>query len=66
MTNRADKRLTWSYVVTFALLATHEIDSAYWHEWNLFRMPGGIGLLLALNLVLLPPFLYGLVELARG
>ncbi len=46
----------WSsvlYAVNFALLMTHQIDSAYWKEWELFRIPGGIQLNLMLNLVLL-------------
>jgi|WetSurMetagenome_2_1015567.scaffolds.fasta_scaffold211530_3 hypothetical protein len=58
-------RLDVVYVATVALLATHEIDSAYWHEWTLFRVPGGIGVFLALNLGLLIPFLWGVVEVAR-
>jgi hypothetical protein len=66
MLKNADERLTWSYLITFALLATHEIDSAYWHEWKMFGLPGGIGLFLAVNLVLLLPFLHGLVQVARG
>jgi hypothetical protein len=53
------------YVATVALLATHEIDSAYWHEWTLFGLPGGIGAFLVLNLALLVPFLWGVVEVAR-
>lgn len=47
---------SWSsvlYAVNFALLITHQIDSAYWKEWELFRLPGGIQLNLVLNLVLL-------------
>lgn len=43
----------------------HEIDSAYWHEWQLFGIPGGIQVFLVVNFALLVPFLYGLVRLAR-
>ena len=46
-----DKR-TWNmnlYLLNFALLFTHEIDSAYWKEWELFRIPGGIQVFLVLN-----------------
>jgi hypothetical protein len=46
----------WSvilYAVNFALLMTHQIDSAYWKEWELFRIPGGIQLNLLMNLALL-------------
>jgi hypothetical protein len=55
-----------TYLVAFALLAAHEIDSAYWHEWELFGVPGGIQLFLILNFALLIPFLWGLTRLARS
>ena len=58
--------LEWLYLVNTALLATHEIDSAYWHEWRLFGMPGGIQLFLVLNFVLLLVVFRGLPELVRG
>ncbi len=54
------------FVLNLALLATHEIDSAYWHEWALFGLPGGIQLFLVLNLALLVLFLVGLVTVVRG
>ncbi len=41
------------YVVNSALLFTHEIDSAFWREWELFRLPGGIAAFLAANFVLI-------------
>jgi hypothetical protein len=47
------------YAINLALLFTHEIDSAYWQEWNLFGLPGGIQLFLILNLILLVLSLYG-------
>jgi hypothetical protein len=59
-------RLEVLYLVTLALLAAHEIDSAYWHEWELFGMPGGIQLFLVLNFALLIPLLWGLTRLARS
>lgn len=54
------------YALNLALLATHEIDSAYWHEWNLFGQPGGIQLFLVLYLALLTVFLIGLLRLVKG
>jgi ABC-type transport system involved in cytochrome c biogenesis permease subunit len=48
------------YLLNLAILATHEIDSAFWHEWNLFKLPGGIDLFLGLNLALLLLFMFGL------
>ena len=35
-----------------ALLITHQIDAAYWHEWEMFKLPGGIQLYNLLNLAL--------------
>jgi hypothetical protein len=49
----------WLYLVNATLLATHEIDSAFWHEWELFRLPGGIQLFLVLNLLLLLVVFFG-------
>lgn len=60
----------WPYLLNAAVLITHEIDSAYWHEWTLFGLPGGIqvflGLNLALALALVLVILYGLQALVRG
>ena len=52
-------RAAWLYLGNAGVLATHEIDSAYWHEWELFHLPGGIQLFLILNLALLLIVLYG-------
>ena len=54
-----DKVLTKVYLSNLALLITHEIDSAFWHEWDLFQLPGGIQLFLLINLVLILIFLIG-------
>jgi hypothetical protein len=54
------------YAVNLSLLFTHEIDSAYWQEWNLFGVPGGIQLFLILNLILLLIALYGFSSLLRN
>lgn len=54
-----ERRVAGLYLVNMALLATHEIDSAYWHEWHLFHLPGGIQLFLVLNLALLLVVLVG-------
>lgn len=54
------------YIAIYVLLATHEIDSAYWHEWQLFHMGGGIQFFLLFNVVLLWVFLYGFRELVAG
>lgn len=56
--------LLWLYLLNAAVLITHEIDSAYWHEWELFGIPGGIQVFLGLNLVLVVVVLYGHQALA--
>jgi hypothetical protein len=33
-----------------SVLLVHQMDAAYWHEWGLFGLPGGVQLYLALNL----------------
>ena len=63
--SRTTSRATWLYIVNAGLLSTHEIDSAFWHEWTLFRLPGGIQLFLVLNLVLLLVVLFGLQRVVR-
>ena len=47
------------YLVNAVVLISHEIDSAYWREWELFRLPGGIQLFLVLNLLLVGLVLCG-------
>jgi hypothetical protein len=34
------------------LLVAHQIDSAYWHEWEMFGLPGGIQLNVLMNILL--------------
>jgi len=51
--------LSWLYLINAAILITHQIDAAYWHEWDLFGMPGGIQLNLLLNIPLIMLILFG-------
>jgi hypothetical protein len=53
--------LPWLYLVNSVLLINHEIDSAYWKEWDVFRLPGGITGFLLIHFPLLILVLYGLV-----
>ena len=53
--------LLWLYLVNAVLLINHEIDSAYWKEWELFRLPGGITGFLLLHFPLIFIVLYGLI-----
>ena len=52
--------LLWLYLANAVLLINHEIDSAYWKEWELFKLPGGIAGFLLLHFPLLFFILYGL------
>lgn len=58
--------LPWLYLLSAAVLITHEIDSAYWHEWALFGIPGGIQAFVGLNLVVVILILYGHQALVLG
>ena len=53
--------LFWIYLVNAVLLILHEMDSAYWKEWELFKLPGGITGFLIIHFPLLFFFLYGLI-----
>ena len=62
-------RSAWTenlYLLGAALLFTHEVDSAYWEEWELFGIPGGIQVFLPLNFLLFLVFLFGFGQLLRG
>ena len=58
--------LFWIYLANAVTLIIHEIDSAFWQEWELFHLPGGETGFLLLHLPLLLPVLYGLVLVERG
>jgi hypothetical protein len=58
--------LFWFYLANTLALIVHEIDSAYWQEWELFHLPGGEAGFLLLHFPLLLPVLYGLVLVDRG
>jgi hypothetical protein len=58
--------LFWLYLINALTLIIHEIDSAYWKEWELFRLPGGVAGFLLLHFPLLFLVLYGLALVDRG
>ncbi|MBN1574262.1 MAG: hypothetical protein JW984_13775 [Deltaproteobacteria bacterium] len=58
--------LFWVYLVNAVFLINHEVDSAYWKEWNLMRIPGGITFFLILHFPLFFLAIYGAVLLDRG
>jgi len=58
--------VVWVYILNSTLLIVHEIDSAYWREWELFRLPGEIAGFLAIHLLLVGLIMYGLIEVFLG
>lgn len=58
--------LFWVYLVNAVFLVNHEIDSAYWKEWNPMGIPGGITFFLILHFPLIFLVIYGAVLLDRG
>ena len=63
---QSQRALSWLYLLNASVLITHEIDSAYWEEWTLFGIPGGIQLFLVLNFPIVVLVLYGQQALVRG
>jgi hypothetical protein len=59
------KVLFWLYLTNAILLIIHEIDSAFWKEWELFKLPGGIGGFLIMHVPILFLILYGLVLVSQ-
>ena len=57
--------LFWLYLINAVLLINHEIDSAYWNEWDIFRLPGGITGFLLIHFPLLFIVLYGLTLIEK-
>jgi hypothetical protein len=58
--------LFWIYLLNVSLLIMHEMDSAYWREWELLGLPGGAGGFMLLHFPLLLVILYGLILVWQG
>lgn len=52
------------FLLNSTVLFTHQIDAAYWHEWNLFNLPGGNQLNLILNLPIIALVLLAFLQVA--
>ena len=57
--------LFWLYLINSVLIINHEIDSAYFQEWKLFNLPGGIKSFLIIHFFILFFILYGLVLVSK-
>lgn len=55
-----------TYIATFLFLILHQIDAAYWHEWDMFLLPGGIQGFLLFNFIAFPILLFGLVSVSTS
>jgi len=56
-------KLEHSYLITMSLLILHQIDAAYWKEWQMFYLPGGIQVFLLFNIFIIPIVLIGYKQL---
>jgi hypothetical protein len=48
-----------SYLITMTALIIHQIDAAYWKEWDMFFISGGIQGFLVFNIIVVPVILWG-------
>jgi hypothetical protein len=58
--------LNWLYLANATILLTHQVDAAYWHEWEMFGLPGGVQFFLILNIPIALLVLYGQQAVALG
>ena len=54
------------YLANAVVLLAHQIDAAFWKEWTLFGLPGGIQLFVVLNLPIIALVVWGQRSLALG
>lgn len=57
--------MNW-YAVTLLALVVHQIDAAYWLEWEMFGVPGGIQGFLIFNAIAVGALVWGFRELMLG
>jgi hypothetical protein len=58
--------LFWLYLLNSVLSIIHEIDSAFWREWELFKLTGGVTGFLLIHFPLLFFVLYGFAMVSRN
>ena len=52
------------YLANASILLTHQIDTAYWHEWELFGVPGGPPFFVLTNVPMVFVVVWGAYALA--
>ncbi len=57
-------RLQGVFLLNATVLITHQIDAAFWHEWDMFLLPGGNQLNLLLNLPIIALVLLAFFQVA--
>jgi len=58
--------LLFLYLANSVFIINHEIDSAYWQEWKLFHIKGGINTFLIIHFPVLFFILIGILEINKG
>jgi len=51
-----------AYFATLSVLIFHQIDAAYWKEWEMFNLPGGIQGFLVFNIIAVSVLLNGFMH----
>lgn len=51
------------YLANATVLLAHQVEAAYWEEWTLFRLPGGVQLFVLLNVPIIVAILIGFERL---
>lgn len=54
------------YALNAVILILHEIESAYWKEWEILGLPGGMGGFVAMHLPLIAVLFWGAMEMVLG
>jgi hypothetical protein len=57
--------LTIVFIINATLLILHEIESAYWKEWEILKLPGRITGFILLHIPILLLMFYGLIEVVK-
>jgi hypothetical protein len=52
-------------MINAMLLVLHEIESAYWKEWEILKLPGHITGFIIIHIPILLLMLYGLIEVEK-
>ena len=58
--------ISWLYLTNATLLMLHEVESAYWREWEILKLPGRIAGFLLMHVPILILLFAGMGAVARG